>query len=288
MDFIIPLVNNNILIRSTIEGIIQLYYPPNIYIIVPNKYIEDLKNSITKWKINNTNIYFKDEETYFIKNYNLHINDLKKLYKSIDEKSREFGWWYQQLIKLGAAYQIENISDPYIIWDSDLIPFKKWEIGYNLFAILQDKAKNEFNRNEYAKSTKFLLNIDAIEPDEGTFVPHHYLINHDIIKHFLSYIVENKNYNNWIECIILLSHNYYRFSEYKTLTTFINKFYNNRLKYHNYNIYGKNGKRFRVNTEIIKVIKNICNIEDNTISYDEIKKINSYLNNLSYLQVEHL
>lgn len=289
MDFIIPLANDNILFRSTIEGIIKLYNPPNIYIILPYKYIYELTNKIKKWNKNNTNIYLIDEETYFVKNYNLHINNIEKLYKYIDEKSREFGWWYQQIIKLGAVYQIENISDPFIIWDSDLIPIKKWEISENyLFAILQDKAKNNFNKNEYYQSIKKLLNLDAIEPSKGTFVPHHYLINHNIIKHYLSFISENNINNNWIECIIMLSHKYYRFSEYKSLTTFINKFYKDKLLYHEYNIYGKSGKRFRDNTNIMKMIKEKCNIDNGTISYIEILKINNYFNGISYLQIEHL
>jgi hypothetical protein len=290
MVFIIPLANDNILFRSTIEVIIELYNPPNIYVILPYKYIFNLTTKINKWNKNNTNIYLIDEETYFIKNYNLHIDNIEKLYKYIDVKSREFGWWYQQIIKLGAVYQIENISDPFVIWDSDLIPIKKWELSEKyLFAILQDKAKNDFNKNEYYQSTKELLNLDAIEPSEGTFVPHHYLINHNIIKHYLSSIIENNNNsNNWIECIIMLSHKYYRFSEYKSLTTFINKFYENKLNYHKFNIYGKSGKRFRDNNKIIKIIKEICFVDNETISYNEILKINSYFNDISYLQIEHL
>lgn len=33
---------------------------------------------------------------------------------------REPGWWIQQLIKLGAATQIENISPTYVVWDGKL------------------------------------------------------------------------------------------------------------------------------------------------------------------------
>jgi hypothetical protein len=289
MDFVIPLHNNNVLLRSTIEGVIELYNPSNIYIVLPTKYIKQLQNDINTWTINYTKIKLIDEETYFIKNYNIHINDIIKLYKSIDENSREFGWWYQQIIKLGAVYQIPNLSNPFVVWDSDLIPLKKWELNENfMFAILQDKAKNEWNKSEYSKSINYLLNLEAEEPNEGTFIPHHYLFYHDIIKHYLQYILQNKKYNNWIECIILLSHKYYRFSEYKSITTFINNFYKDKLKYHEYNIYGKDGKRFRDNKEIIEIIKQICQIENNTISYNEINKIKNFFNNITYLQIEHL
>jgi hypothetical protein len=50
-------------------------------------------------------------------------NDIYNLFnRNVNENSREFGWWYQQIIKLGAFLQIPNLSDPYIVWDSDLIP----------------------------------------------------------------------------------------------------------------------------------------------------------------------
>ena len=72
----------------------------------------------------------------------LHKNQIEKWYLYKDNLSREFGWWYQQIIKLGAVYIIKNISDPYIVWDADLIPIKKWdlypslELPYYKFAIL--------------------------------------------------------------------------------------------------------------------------------------------------------
>lgn len=288
MDFIIPLSNNNILFRATIESIIELHNPRHIFIILPNIYITELTLNSKTWILNNTLLIFLDEETFFIKNYNLSFIDIQKMYKYIDSKSREFGWWYQQILKLGAVYQIENLSDPFIIWDSDLIVFNKWSLDDNLFAILQYKSRNEFNTIEYNNVIKYLLDVENITPLKGTFIPHHYVFHHKIIKHFLDYITERTKSNNWIECIMLLSHKYYRFSEYKTLTTFIYYFYNDKFNYHEYNKFGKNGKRFRNNKKIISIIKKICIIENNTISYNEIKKINEYINNISYLQIEHL
>ena len=32
---------------------------------------------------------------------------------------REPGWWIQQLIKIGAATQIPNISSAYVVWDGE-------------------------------------------------------------------------------------------------------------------------------------------------------------------------
>jgi hypothetical protein len=38
----------------------------------------------------------------------------------------------------------------------------------------------------------------------------------------------------------------------------------------------------------MKMIKEKCNIDNGTISYIEILKINNYFNGISYLQIEHL
>jgi len=291
VDFVIPLHKRNFIIRAVVEGIINLYRPLNIYIVLSNIYINDLKNDINSWNIFSTNIFLIEEETFFILNYNLSIEDIKKFYYYLDEKSREFGWWYQQIIKLGAVYQIKDLSDPFILWDSDLIPIIKWEIENPYkFAILQEQAKNEFNILEYKKSIYYLLNLEAIEPEKGTFVPHHFIIYHNIVKSMLQYIMINKDEKSWIELIMGLSKKYYRFSEYKCLATFMNKFYPELLLYHNFDKYGKYGIRYRDNDNIIKIIKEFCKIDNSGLEYMEILNFVKlyYKSNISYLQIEHV
>ena len=290
-DFVIPLHKKNFIIRTVIEGIIYFYNPKNIYIIVPKKYIYDMENDIKIWNTKDSNIFLIEEEIFFMSNYNLNINDIKKWYYYIDEQSREFGWWFQQLIKLGAVYQIKNLSDPFIVWDSDLIPIIKWSLDYPYkFAILQEKAKNNFNNLEYAKSIYELLNIDVVEPEKGTYIPHHFIIRHNVIKDMLQYIMINKIESSWIELILKLSNKYYRFSEYKCLATFMNTFYPKLLLYHNFDIYGKTGIRYRENEEIIKTIKEYCIIDNCGLKYSEIIKFVElyYKEKPSYLQIEHI
>jgi hypothetical protein len=291
VDFVIPLHKRNFVIRTVIEGIIYLYSPMNIYIIISNIYIDDLKKDINDWNISVINIFFIEEETFFILNYNLAIDDIKKYYYYLDEKSREFGWWYQQIIKLGSVYQIKNLSDPFIVWDGDLIPIIKWNIENPYkFAILQEKAKNIFNILEYKKSIYYLLNLEAVEPEKGTFVPHHFIMYHDVVKSMLKYIMVDKNVESWIELIIGLSKVYYRFSEYKCLATFMNKFYPNLLLYHDFDKYGKYGIRYRNNKDIIEIIKEKCKITNSGLEYLEILNFIKYYYkyNVSYLQIEHI
>ena len=122
IDFVIPLHKHNILFPCVIESIVEYYKPRNIYIITSMIEINKLKNQILLWDIKKTMIQFIAEEFFFKYNYHKSIQKIKKWYTYIDEKSREFGWWYQQILKLGVVYRIKDLSCPYIIWDADLIP----------------------------------------------------------------------------------------------------------------------------------------------------------------------
>ena len=144
IDFVIPLHRYHNMVRTMIEAIHMFYNPRNIYIITPKDSIEKLQHfsgSLTKNKI-----IAIPEETFFIDNYELSIDNIKSMYNNdFDERSREFGWWYQQIIKLGACKQIVELSDPFVVWDSDLVPFIKWDIyptysePYYKFALLQEQ-----------------------------------------------------------------------------------------------------------------------------------------------------
>ena len=297
IDFVIPLCKNNIIIKTVIEALIEFYNPRNIYIITPEKEITNLIEKLGNYN----NIKFMAEETFFLDFYKLTSETIMEWYTYIDEKSREFGWWYQQIIKLGAINQINSISDPYIVWDADLIPLKKWDIyptyekPFYKFAILQKSHKNEFNKNEYTKSMKELINIEpAIPFEEGTFIPHHFIFHHCVIRSFLNKIINEKiQYKTWIEAIMKLSQKYYRFSEYKTIASYMNIYFPHLLHYHNFVDFGKYGIRYRESTEFIKNLKEKCLINENGISFNNFKEYILDSNNIidetiSYIQIEHL
>lgn len=292
MDFVIPLHRANPIFRATIESIVKFYSPNNIHIITPLLEINKIKWEF--WNIGNTVLNFIPEDTFFDP---LTKTDLEKIYKNIDEKSREFGWWYQQILKIGAFMKIPNISEPYMVWDSDLIPIVRWEIyptvefPYHRFAILQESARSQMNISEYKKSIYELIEMDALEPPIGTFVPHHFIMYKYVLEDLIQHI-ERISKKPWYISIIQLSVKFLRFSEYKCISTFMYNKYQNLLNYHPFSHYG-NGIRFRDSKKVVEdlIIMNNINTNTNTneISYDCILEYIGKMEKLpTYLQLEHV
>ena len=300
MDFVIPLHRYHTMVRTTVEAIQSFYSPRNIYIITPEIYVSNIEYLSIYWL---GNVIVIPEETFFIKNYGLHKRDIETMFNNKpDHRSREFGWWYQQLIKLAAYTQIRGLSDPYVVWDSDLIPLVKWSIYPHIgesqykIAILQEKARSEWNIEQYKDSMMYLTGLKAVEPEEGTFVPHHFVLHHCVLEQLHKHI-ENygTRYNNnigmnWINCIMQLSHMFFRFSEYKTIATFMMKYFPEMLKYHKFKKYGRFGYRIRDPGPFIKEVEEGCKINFHGLSYTEFCKFvnERYGYKISYLQIEHI
>lgn len=297
IDFVVPLHRYHCMVRTTIEAIQEFYNPSTVYIVTPEINIHELQNALQSWKINVHKVIVLPEETFFFANYGLSKKDVELWYTCIDEKSREFGWWYQQIIKLGAITQIEGLSDPYMVWDSDLIPMIRWEIYPTLesprykFAILQEKARSEWNIMEYQKSIRKLTHLNALDPEEGTFVPHHFVFHHCVLLDLFEHIQnksdsENEN-RTWMEEIMKLSNKHFRFSEYKTVAVFMTHFYPDLLCYHLFKEYGKGGIRIRDASAIVEKVLEFT--KKSEISYSDFcEYIASEKTNISYMQIEHI
>jgi hypothetical protein len=142
----------------------------------------------------------------------------------------------------------------------------------------------------------YLTGLTPVEPEEGTFVPHHFVLHHCVLEQLHNHI-ENygTRYNNnigmnWIHCIMQLSHMFFRFSEYKTIATFMTKYFPEMLKYHKFKKYGKFGHRIRDSVPFVKEIEENCVIENCGLSYEEFCRfVNElYDHKISYLQIEHI
>lgn len=323
MDFVIPLHCMNPMFRSTIEAVSKLYSPEHIYIITPLCEIE--KIVLSEWKMDNTFIHCISEELFFEP---ISKSDLEMMYTKKDENSREFGWWYQQILKMGAARQIVNLSDPYMVWDSDLIPIKRWEIypteefPYHRFAILQKEARSEWNESQYEKSILKLIGMKTAAPEEGTFVPHHFIMYKSVLEELFEHIergftslctyksptksenISNKDdcyhalekcegLNPWFMTIIQLSSEFWRFSEYKCIATFMTEKKPDLLKYHTFDKYG-NGFRFRDSKAIFDEIMEFVETNDilyvSDVPYERLLEFvyKKWEDVPTYIQLEHL
>ena len=111
----------------------------------------------------------------------------------------------------------------------------------------------------------------------------------DSVIHLISHIENRSKQNfNWIKAIMFLSNSYYRFSEYKSIATFMNNYYPELLSYYPFYANGKNGIRYRESNEIIEKIINFC--KNDRLTYEMFKEFikNTYQTSPSYIQLEHI
>lgn len=281
IDFVIPIKKLGMFTKAVLEGVTLFYKPRRIIVILPKNETSLFKKESQAWKV--STLEFIDENLYFMKNYGLTMCEIEKRFQtSKDEKHREFGWWYQQMIKLGASTQIEDISEHYVVWDGDLIPLKKWELViksndenniHYYVAMLQDHPRSKFNKEEYEKCIHYLLDFTPIiKKDIGTLVTHHMIFKVDYVKELIQRILLSKNIQEpWPLYFISLSRSFYRFSEYMLYASFMLKEHCDDFFYYPFKMYGKSGIRFRETDEIIqKIYKSYPFKIDHSFSYQEI------------------
>jgi len=286
VDFLIPLKQVGLITRSVLEALELFYKPRRIIVVTPKKEADILRILSKHWDINNLELIH--EEEFFKPNFNLSFEDIVKEYDiNRGYEQREPGWWIQQLIKLGAATQIDKllpdkISPIYVVWDGDLVPTRRWKLcdysdsGEKIFyfAILQGETRSEFNSYQYASCMKALTNMTPNVPNEGgTFVSHHMVFDKNRVTEMINLMIENTGYHNipWPKLLMSYSRQFYRFSEYKTYATFMTSKYPEEFHYHLFRDFGLGGLRFRDPHEIVKKILLNCPVINGGIPYKNIK-----------------
>ena len=293
-DFVIPLHRYHTMVRTTVEALGSFYNPRTIYIITPERYSVEIITAANTWDY--TQIVVIPEESFFVNTYNLSKKTIQTdLFNNTpDTRSREFGWWYQQIIKLGAFRQIAGLSDPYVVWDSDLIPLIKWDIcntGKHKFALLQQNARSEWNVEQYKDSLQALTGLNMIVPEYGgTFVPHHFVFHHRVLESIITMIEKRNGEPTWIHAIMGLSHRYFRFSEYIMVASFMKPYFPELLHYYEFDEYGFSGQRIREPAGLLKKIMEKCAIEETGLSYEQFREFmySNYPKIPSYMQLEHI
>ena len=272
-DIVIPIKERGLLLRTVLEALDALYKPRTLRVVTASTEIDWITKECVKWKVR-TKIEVHDENELFA-SMGITRADMEACYSaatvghtgSVSVKSREFGWWFQQVIKLGIGLLIPDISENYYVWDADLVPLKRWKLGdigddgeIKYFTAILQHSSRPGNAAEYAKCLKHTTGQVLRTPTGGgTFVTHHMAFNKGIVRELLEEITRNVMLKNlafpvdckglWPLAIIGLSQNYPRFSEYLTYASYcVTK---GEFCYHEFSEFGTNAIRLRGDTAFL-------------------------------------
>lgn len=241
LDVVIPMVRYSPISRIVVEGVAALHQPRRILIIAPLVETHRMRPLVAQWKVS-IPVQLIAEEHFFSHlnpQLNISLEELRAIYENrkAGEDHREFGWWLQQLLKLGSAVYICDISDEYIVWDGDLIPLEKWDLQQSdcILAVLQASHKSPWLCQEYKSSLFRLVGIEAAYPKEGgTFIAHHMRFRKSLVLELLHEMEERDPHHHacWAKTIMAQCRYGYRFSEYLTYTSFLAARYPEQLIYY--------------------------------------------------------
>ena len=249
-DFVIPLYSLRWNTRAVLEGITAHYSPRHIHIITPGAGVDLLAQASQSWQtspvfIHNEDHFFQDKTDLSKDAICAEIALGKSLYNP--------GWFYQQLLKLGAAEGIEDLSEWYVVWDSDLLPVKAWPLfrqqGQTLqhtFALLQhNQYGNPQIVSTWDKWIRAVLNVDPLTDPEGTFIPHHMWFKQE---HLLSFQDRLHDYfqseDHWLLLMMRSAREFGTFSEYWAYTSWVAAQAPADLVFYPYAQYGTTTERF--------------------------------------------
>ena len=214
IDFVLPLKEEGVCLKVVIQQIFKFYNPRRLIIVSRPDVLDRVSRLIQFWDLTTSNcwkFFFVNELTLLDSVVGKHsVSKLKSIYNSIgtnvfsdvnEIKRREFGWWYQQIIKLAIPSAIADLSKAYVVWDSDLIVMKRWPLFMSdanhvgredpivnaipTVAILQEHSKKGAFEI-YCKTLRDTVNIAPVNPEGGgTFVTHHMVFDCRILDQFL-------------------------------------------------------------------------------------------------------
>ena len=248
-DFVIPLYQVRWNTRGVLEGITAHYQPRAIHVIAPAPQARSLQKMSQNWDI--ATLYTHEEETFFRK------NGLTKdrICAEIDLGQSLYtpGWFYQQLLKLGAFEGIDNLSEWYVVWDSDLLPVDTWNLVEQKkeqikrsFALIQHNGwGNASIVNKWETWINSVLGVDALTTPDGTFVPHHMWFKQEHLKSFARQI--NNYYQStehWLLLMMRSANDFGTFSEYWSYVSWVAQQEISDLSFYPYEQYGKTTERF--------------------------------------------
>lgn len=210
IDIVTPIsVNDYSVAKTTIPHILTFLEPKRIVVVGNSKISEFIEQDFR----NNPQVSFVDEDKMID---GLSFQYLRNIMASRNAEKRT-GWYYQQLLKLGYAFQTDD--DYYITWDADMIPLKTISFfdkgGHPLFS-----SSNEYNPY-YFDTLKNLLNLNKCI--KKSFISEHMVFNSKTVRTMLDEIESNSG-TKWYDRIIKsVADNHLAgsgFSEFETYGTY--------------------------------------------------------------------
>jgi len=249
-DIVIPLYQIRWNTRAVLEGITTHYQPRSIHVIAPGIQARSLREMSQEWQI--APLYAHEEEIFF---QSIGLTK-ERICAEIDLGKSLYtpGWFYQQLLKLGAFEGIKNLSEWYVVWDSDLLPVDAWDLieqqedntVRHSFALLQhNNYGNPGIVSKWETWINSVLGIDALTNDEGTFVPHHMWFKQEHLKSFADRVNEYyESSEHWLLLMMRSPNEFGTFSEYWSYVSWVDKQAPNDLSFYPYKEYGETTERF--------------------------------------------
>lgn len=244
-DFVIPLYRWRWNTRAVLEGLTHHYRPRAIHIIAPETEVLAIAPQVKEWQV--APVYTHSEENFF------HKSGLTKeaICSELDLGKSLYtpGWFYQQLLKLGASEGIDDLSEWYVVWDSDLLPVDTWPLileEKHSFALLQhNQWGNAHIVHKWAEWIRSVLGVEPVTDQEGTFIPHHMWFKQE---HLASFKQQVQNYfqsdDSWLLLMMRSANKFETFSEYWCYSSWVAAKAPGDLAFHPYEQYGATTERF--------------------------------------------
>lgn len=248
-DFVIPLYRLRWNTRAVLEGITTHYQPQAIHVVAPAPEARSLKKASQGWQIAPLHTY--EEESFF------HQSGLSKekicTQLNLEKSLYTPGWFYQQLLKLGAFEGIDDLSDCYVVWDSDLLPVNPWSLTENqeqtiqhTFALLQhNRWGNPRIVSQWERWISSVLGVEPLTDAEGTFVPHHMWFKQKHLKSFARQVNEYfESTDHWLLLMMRSANEFGTFSEYWSYISWVAATAPDEIAFHPYEKHGATSERF--------------------------------------------
>lgn len=248
-DFVIPLYRVRWNTRAVIEGIFTHYQPRTVHIIAPDAQVRQLQQLSANWQIGELKLH--REEEFF------NSTDLTKerICAELDLGKSLYtpGWFYQQLLKLGAFEGINSLSEWYMVWDSDLLTVDTWSLiepaantAKHSFALLQHQDwGNEQIVAQWSEWIVTVLGVEALKNHSGTFVPHHMWFKQEHLKAFASRVQDYyQSDRHWLKLMMLSANEFGTFSEYWSYASWVAARSAADLSFYPYERFGLSTERF--------------------------------------------